>query len=69
MRQLSSATMFSKLDANSRFWQVPLAPESRLLTTCHLGASELPFSAPELFHCRMNQILEDDELIFGSDKA
>ena len=31
--QLSGATLFSKLDANSGFWQIPLAEESKLYTT------------------------------------
>ena len=31
--QLTGATMFSKLDANSGFWQIPLSTESRLLAT------------------------------------
>ena len=30
---LSGATIFTKLDANSSFWQIPLAKESRPLTT------------------------------------
>ena len=33
LAQLTGATMFSKLNANSGFWQIPLAKESRLLTT------------------------------------
>ena len=32
LAQLSGAKIFSKLDANSGFWQIPLAKESRLLT-------------------------------------
>ena len=66
LAQLSSATVFSKLDANSGFWQIPLAPESRPLTTFltpfgRYCFNKLPFgitSAPELFQRRMNQILE-----------
>ena len=33
LTQLSGATVFSKLDANSGFWQIPLDPSSRHLTT------------------------------------
>ena len=33
LAQLSGSTLFSKLDANSGIWQIPLAPKSRLLTT------------------------------------
>jgi len=57
LAQLSGATTFSKLDANSGFWQVSLSEGSRLLTTfitpfgryCY---NKLPFgisSAPEHF--------------------
>ena len=66
LAQLSGATLFSKLDANSGFWQIPLAPESRPLTAFvtpfgRYCCNKLPFSvssAPELFQRRMNQILE-----------
>lgn len=65
LAQLTSATMFTKLDANSGFWQIPLAKESRLLTTfitlygCFCF-NKLPFgisSAPEVFQCHTNDIL------------
>ena len=57
LAQLQGAGVFSKLDANSGFWQIPLSNESALLTTfitpfgrfCY---NRLPFgitSAPELF--------------------
>jgi len=58
--------MMSKLDANSGFWQIPLAKESRKLTTfimpfgCYCF-NKLPFgvsSAPEHFQKRMSTILD-----------
>ena len=63
---LTGATIFSKLDANSGFWQIPLSEESRSLTTFitpfgRYHFNKLPFGiscAPELFQRRMNQILE-----------
>ena len=65
LAQLSGAKMFSKLDANSGFWQIPLTEESRLLTTFITPCgrycfNKLPFginSAPEHFQKRMNKIL------------
>ena len=33
LAQLAGAKVFTKLDANSGFWQIPLSPESFLLTT------------------------------------
>jgi hypothetical protein len=66
LAQLKEAHVFSKLDANSGFWQIPLANESRLLTTFitpfgRYCFNRLPFgisSAPEHFQKRMQQILE-----------
>ena len=66
LAQLTGATVFSKVDANSGSWQIPLSEDSRLLTTfitpygrccfnkLHFGIS----SAPKLFQNRMNSILE-----------
>ena len=63
---LAGATCFSKLDADSGFWQIPLSEQSRPLTTFitpfgRYQFNQLPFGiscAPELFQQRMNQILE-----------
>ena len=57
LAQLTGAKLFSKLDANSRFWQIPLSPESALPTTFitpfgRFCFHRLPFgitSAPEHF--------------------
>ena len=69
LAQLSGATVFSKLDTNSGFWQIRLAEESRKLTTfiTPMGRycfNRLPFgitSAPEHFQQKMSQILEGQE--------
>ena len=65
LSQLSGAKVFSKIDTNSGFWQIPLDPQSRLLTTFltpfgRFCFNKLPFgisSAPEHFQRRMNNIL------------
>ena len=67
LAQLNGAKVFSKLDTNSGFWQVPLTKESRLLTTfitpqgCFCF-NKLPFgitSAPKHLQRRMSEILDD----------
>ena len=65
LAQLGGARYFSKLDANSGFWQIEMAPESSKLTTFitpfgRFKFNRLPFgitSAPEHFQRRMSQIL------------
>ena len=66
LAQLPGARLFSKLDANSGFWQIPLAKKSQALTTFITPAgwycfNKLPFgisSAPEHFQKRMSKILD-----------
>ena len=66
LAQLSNAKIFSKLDANSGFWQIELSKQSALLTTFitpfgRYCFNRLPFgisSAPELFQKRMSITLE-----------
>ena len=66
LAQLGGAQVFSKLDANSGFWQVKLNSKSALLTTFIMPFgrycfNRLPFgitSGPEYFQSRMSEILE-----------
>ena len=59
--------MFTKLDANHGYWQVPLSEESQLLTTFNSAFGiycfmRMPFgikSAQEVFQKRMSQVLGD----------
>ncbi|KAK3107078.1 hypothetical protein FSP39_006562 [Pinctada imbricata] len=63
LASLSGASVFTKLDANSGFWQIPLAKESSILTTFitpygRFRFNRLPFgiaSAPEFFQKRMSE--------------
>lgn len=65
LAQLAGARLFTKLDANSGFWQIPLASASSLLTTFitpfgRYRFNRLPFgiaSAPEHFQRRMSEAL------------
>ena len=66
LAKLRNSKIFSKLDANSRFWQIPLDEESRLLTIFvtpfrRYCFNRLPFgisSAPDIFQRTMSRILE-----------
>ena len=65
LAQLQGAKMFTKLDANSGFWQIKLSEKSALLTTFitpvgRFCFNRLPFgitSAPEFYQKRMSHIL------------
>ncbi len=66
LAQVTGARYFSKLDANSGFWQIPLAKESSLLTTFITPAgryrfNRLPFGIPEHFQSRMTNLLQGME--------
>ena len=66
LAQFAGAKYFSKLDANSGFWQIPLSKKSQPLTTFvtpfgRYCFNKLPFgicSAPGVYQRNMNQILE-----------
>ena len=69
LAKLGKSRFFTKLDANSGFWQLPLDEESKLLTrfVTPFGRycfNRLPFgisSAPEIFQRTMSEILIDVE--------
>ena len=66
LAKLSGAKIFSKLDANSGFWQIPLSHKLRLLTTFITPFRRFCFnkllfgiaSAPEHFQKRISNILK-----------
>ena len=66
LAMLGESRVFMKLDANSRFWQIPLDEDSKLLTTFVTPFGRfcfncLPFgisSTPEIFQQTMSDILE-----------
>ena len=68
-RKLAGAQYFSKLDASSGFWQIPLHPDSAKLTTFmtpfgRFCFKRLPFritSAPEIFQSLMSNLLKNRE--------
>jgi hypothetical protein len=66
LARLSGAKVFTKLDAKSGFWQIPLSQRSKLLTTFitpqgRFCFTRLPFgisSASEFFQKRLAEILD-----------
>ncbi|UYV69315.1 K02A2.6-like, partial [Cordylochernes scorpioides] len=66
LAQMGGAKLFSRLDANSGFWQIPLSEESSSLTTFltpfgRYRFKRLPFgisSAPDVFQRKMSNLLE-----------
>ena len=66
LAMVGESRVFTKLDANSGFWQIPLDEDSKLLTTFitpfgRYCFNRLPFeisSAPEIFQRTMSAILE-----------
>ena len=67
--KMKDARFFSRLDASSGFWQIPLDNESKLLTTFitpwgRYCMTRLPFgisSAPEIFQSKMSDLVRDIE--------
>ena len=73
LAQIGDAKFFSKLDANSGFWQIELSPDSSKLTTSIAPFGRYKFnrllfgisSAPELFQKKMVEILSDCDGVVG----
>ena len=69
LSQLEGAKWFSKMDANSGFWQIEMAEKSRPLTTFitpfgRFRFRKMPFgisAAPEFFQRQMENILKGEE--------
>ena len=82
LAQIGDTKHFSKLDANSGFWQIELSKQSSKLTTFitpfgSIHFNRLPFSIPKHFQRRMSELLQgidgvvvpvDDTLITGKTK-
>ena len=67
--RLAGSTVYSCLDGASMFWQIPLDPESQLLTTFitpfgRFAFTRVPFgitSAPEILQRKMSEVLKNCE--------
>ncbi|KAJ8333989.1 hypothetical protein SKAU_G00413080 [Synaphobranchus kaupii] len=72
LAKFTGATVFTSLDAESGFWQIPLHEESSLLTTFmtpfrRFCFKRLPFGIsiiPEIFQHKMNELLDGLEQRF-----
>ena len=69
LSKVADSSLFSTIDANSGFWQIPLAESASKLTTFitphgRFRFLRMPFgitSAPEIFQRRLQTLLEDVE--------
>lgn len=67
LSKMAGAKVFSKIDCKDGFWQIPLHPDSRLLTTfvtpwgryCYNRLFMGLTSASEFFHCTISNLLSD----------
>ena len=85
LSDVAGATIFSKLDAKSGFWHIPLDKKSSLLTTFNTPFGRYRFlkmpyginSGSEVFQRAMEELMEnypckiivDDIIVFGKDMA
>ena len=76
LAKLGNSKIFSKLDANSWYWQIPLDEESQLLTTFATPFGRYCFnrllfgisSTPEIFSQALSRFLEDlDGIMYQMD--
>ena len=77
LAKLGKSKIFTKLDANSSIWQLPLCEESKLLTTFIYHSASVPLlrSSNVTCHRRMLEGMEvvvchmDDILVHGTDQT
>ena len=64
LAQLAGATVFSKLNANSGFWQIPLSKESAILTTLSLLLADSVSSVSHLVLPQPRNIFREECHLF-----